>query len=105
MEIYFYVWPHHLPPGTRELIYTNITQVKGEDAALLALDTAYDLTRHRYALRLSQEDASAAFCVNASASASFQHSVKGRRIYSQVVDELNTQWLINRVRLAKALAS
>lgn len=109
-SIFFYVYPHEKPHGTHELVYTKSQPLKHESQtplaqALLALDTAYDLTRHRYATRLSKGDANAAFCVRANVSASFQHSVIGPKGYSEVVDELNTQWLRNRMRLAKALAS
>ncbi len=106
-EIYFYVWPHAKPQGTREMIYSARPQVEDQASALAALDTAYDLIRHRFVLRLCKEDGSAAFCVNAdplpNGSACFQVAVTGPRSYSRVVTYLNESWLRDRERLAEGL--
>ncbi len=106
-EIYFYVWPHEKPQGTREIIYSARPHAKDLAEALAALDTAYDLIRHLYVARLCKEDGNAVFCVNADAlpngSASFQVAVTGHRSYSRIVTDLNASWLRDRARLAEAL--
>lgn len=106
--IHFYIWPHTKPAGTRELVHSVRARVKNLQDALRVLDTAYDLTRHRYASRLCSGDANAVFHIDTdsiSYGRSVQVCVSRPTTYKSVVDQLNAVWLREREKLAEALAA